>query len=116
MIKADIVKAVAESLKLHDRDALGIVDHTIEALKDVIKKHERLEIRDFGVFQVKQRKARIGRNPRDKKEYPIAPHKSVTFKVGKNLKIAARQEPRPAAAATLSAPGPMLPQTAAPSE
>ena len=87
MIKADIVKAVAAELKMNDRDALGIVDHMIEALKLVIKEHSRLEIRDFGVFQIKQRKARIGRNPRNKKEYPISPHKVVTFKPGKNVKL-----------------------------
>ncbi|MCX7049838.1 MAG: integration host factor subunit beta [Candidatus Sumerlaeota bacterium] len=87
MIKADIVKAVATELKMNDRDALGIVDHIIEALKLVIKENERLEIRDFGVFQIKQRKARIGRNPRNKKEYPISPHKVVTFKPGKNVKL-----------------------------
>ena len=87
MIKADIVKSVAKALNLNDRDALGIVDETLESMKSVICRDGRLEIRDFGVFQIKQRKARIGRNPRNKKEYPIAPHKVVTFKTGKNLKV-----------------------------
>lgn len=87
MIKIDIVRRIASEMGLNDRDALTVVDETIEAIKDVVCEHGRLEIRDFGVFQVKQRKARIGRNPRNKKEYPIAPHKVVTFKVGKNLNI-----------------------------
>jgi integration host factor subunit alpha len=87
MIKADIVKAVAKKLALNDHDALGIVDKTIESMKQVICENGRLELRDFGVFQVRERKARIGRNPRNKKEYPIAPHRVVTYKMGKNLRI-----------------------------
>jgi len=86
MIKVDIVKKVAEQLNLKDKEALQIVDAVIEAMKQVICENGRLEVRDFGVFQVKQRKARIGRNPRNKDEYPIPPRKVVTFKLGKELK------------------------------
>ena len=86
MIKVDIVKEVAIALNLKDKEALEIVDAIIEAMKDVIAANGRLEVRDFGVFQVKQRKARIGRNPRNKEQYPIPPRKVVTFKLGKELK------------------------------
>ncbi len=91
MIKADIVKRIAEGLsnehqQIKDKDALLIVDQVVESMKEIIVKHGRLEIRDFGVFQVKQRKARIGRNPKNKKTYPIPAHKVVTFKPGKEIK------------------------------
>jgi len=86
MIKADIVKQVAEELKMKDKEALDVVDEIIRAMKDVICADGRLEVRDFGVFQAKQRKARTGRNPRNKEEYPIPPRKVVTFKLGKELK------------------------------
>ncbi len=86
MIKADIVKQVAKRLGLKERDALQIVDTIVESVKDVILQHKRLEIRDFGVFQIKQRKGRIGRNPKNKVEYPIPPHQVVTFKSGKEIK------------------------------
>lgn len=86
MIKIDIVKRVADQLGLKDREALTIVDTIINAIKDTIREHGRMEIRNFGVFQVKQRKPRTGRNPRNKKEYPIFPRKVVTFKLGKELK------------------------------
>ena len=92
MIKADIVKRVALKLNKKDKEALVIVDTIIDSMKDVICKHQRLEIRDFGVFQIKQRKKRIGRNPKDKKEYPIPPRKVVTFKSGKELKHGSEQE------------------------
>ncbi len=97
MIKADIVKKVAESLssdqqQIKDKDALLIVDEIVESIKEIIVRHRRLEIRDFGVFQVKERKARIGRNPKNRKEYPIPSHHVVTFKPGKEIKMISSEE------------------------
>lgn len=93
MIKADIVREVAKQLGRSESDALQIVDAVIDCMKDVIERDGRLEIRDFGVFQVKMRKGRIGRNPRNKVEYPIPPHKVVTFKSGKEIKYLDPSEP-----------------------
>jgi nucleoid DNA-binding protein len=87
MIKADIVKKIADHLKIRDKEALVIVDSTIEAMKKIVADHGRLEIRDFGVFQTKTRKERVGRNPKDKKEYPIPARRVVTFKMGRELKV-----------------------------
>jgi len=86
MIKIDIVRTVARRLNLKDRDALIVVDQTIESLKELIVRHGRLEIRNFGVFRVKKRKARIGRNPKNKVSYPIHEHHAVTFRGGKGVK------------------------------
>ncbi len=104
MIKIDIVKRIAVELAIKDREALTVVDTIIDSIKQCIREHERMEIRNFGVFQVKQRKPRTGRNPRNKKEYPIKPRKVVTFKLGKELKDFA-QTSVPSMAA-----GPMLEQ------
>ena len=101
MIKADIVKRMSEQLsetmgqQFKDKEALVVVDNIIDCFKDVIVRDQRLEIRDFGVFQVKTRKARVGRNPKNKKPYPIPAHNVVTFKPGKdlkNLKVATSEE------------------------
>lgn len=86
MIKIDVVKRIAQHLKLKDAEALAVVDAILDSIKETIIEHERLEIRDFGVFQTKIRKPRIGRNPRNRKEYPIPPRRVVTFKLGKELK------------------------------
>jgi nucleoid DNA-binding protein len=86
MIKIDLVRELAQKLKIKDKEALCIIDNLIDAMKDTIIKYHRLEIRDFGVFEVKKRKQRIGRNPKNKKEYPIPSHKAVTFKSGKEIK------------------------------
>ena len=91
MIKADIVKNVAKKLDIKDNEALVVVDGILESLKEVICKHRRLEIRDFGVFQVKIRKQRTGRNPRNKREYPIPARQVVTFRIGKELKLHAEK-------------------------
>ncbi len=86
MIKAEIVKRVAEHLKMRDKEALIIIDSIIDSMKRVVAEQGRLEIRDFGVFQTKTRKERVGRNPKDKKEYPIPSRRVVTFKMGRELK------------------------------
>ena len=98
MIKADIVKSVGRKLQIKDSEALVVVDGVLESMKDVICEERRLEIRDFGVFQVKMRKERIGRNPRDKVEYPIPARQVVTFRIGKELKNELEESP-PATAA-----------------
>jgi nucleoid DNA-binding protein len=87
MIKADIVRKIAERLNVKDKEALAIVDATLESMKKIVADSGRLEIRDFGVFQTKQRKQRLGRNPKDKREYPIPSRRVVTFKMGKELKL-----------------------------
>jgi nucleoid DNA-binding protein len=88
MIKAHIVKKVAADLNLKDSEALAVIDAILDSMKEIIASDGRLEIRDFGVFKVKQRKPRTGRNPKDKKTYPIPPRRVVTFKMGKELKDA----------------------------
>jgi hypothetical protein len=62
-------------------------------MKKIVAEEGRLEIRDFGVFQTKKRKERIGRNPKDKKEYPIPARRVVTFKMGRELKISGEKLP-----------------------
>lgn len=86
MVKADIVRRMCDTLDMKDRDALFVVDSIVDSLKEVVEEQGRLEIRDFGVFQIKERKPRMGRNPRNKVSYPIPPHKVVTFRAGKDLK------------------------------
>lgn len=87
MIKEDITKRLAAEFKLEENVAAQIVDCIIDSMMNVIKQDGRLELREFGVFKIKQRKARIGRNPKDKKEYPIPAKKTVTFKSGKDIKV-----------------------------
>lgn len=83
MIKADLVKTVADSADLPQTTAAQVVDTIIETLKEALRRGERIELRGFGVFLVKDRKRGIGRNPRTGQEVPIPPGKTVRFKPSK---------------------------------
>ena len=86
MIKADIVNKVAEQAEITKVKAVEAVEAVFEAMKSAMMQGERIELRGFGVFQVKPRKKGIGRNPRTGREVRIPPGKTIRFKPGKNLR------------------------------
>ena len=86
MIKADIVNEIAEKTNLPRGDASVIVEQIIKIIKETLVKGDRLELRDFGVFQVKNRVSRVGRNPRTKVAAKIPARKIPSFKPGRELK------------------------------
>jgi DNA-binding protein HU-beta len=86
MIKADIVNRVAETSDISRVKAAEAVDTLLGALKKALIDGKRIELRGFGVFQVRDRKQGIGRNPKTGIEVAIAPGKTVRFKPGKELK------------------------------
>ena len=85
MIKADIVNKVAELSEISRVKAAQAVDTVIEGLRNALARGQRIELRGFGVFQVKPRKRGIGRNPRTGKEVRIPPGRTIRFKPGKDL-------------------------------
>ena len=68
------------------QDAVVAVEAILDAMKESMRRGERIELRGFGVFQVKPRKKGIGRNPRTGTEVRIPPGKTIRFKPGKNLR------------------------------
>jgi len=89
--KKDIVKQIASKHSLPQFDTKNVVQSFLDTVIDVLAKEGRLELRDFGVFQVKQRAQRKARNPKTGESVIVPPRKVVTFKPGKLLqdKIAA---------------------------
>ena len=89
--KKDIVKRIATKHNLPQQETKGVVQSVFDTIVDVLVREGRLELRDFGVFQVKERAARKARNPRTGEEVTVPPRKVVTFKAGKLLeeKVAA---------------------------
>lgn len=85
MIKADLVKKVMGSVDLSQAKANEAVNAVFDAMRDALTEGERIELRGFGVFQVKPRKRGIGRNPRTGKEVRIPPGRTIRFKPGKDL-------------------------------
>jgi DNA-binding protein HU-beta len=86
MIKADIVNRVADLTDVPRIKAAQAVDTIIDAMKDALSDGKRIELRGFGVFQVRDRKKGVGRNPKTGVEVDITPGKTVRFKPGKELK------------------------------
>lgn len=86
MIKADIVNRVTETTDVPRVKAAAAVDSIFEALKSALTEGKRIELRGFGVFQVRDRKRGVGRNPKTGVEVSITPGKTVRFKPGKGLK------------------------------
>ena len=85
MIKADIVNRVADSCDIPRIKAAEAVDTILDAIKDALTGGKRIELRGFGVFQVRNRKRGVGRNPKTGVEVAISPGKTVRFKPGKEL-------------------------------
>lgn len=86
MIKADIVDRVTEISDVPRAQAAVAVDTILAAMKSALRAGKRIELRGFGVFQVRNRKKGVGRNPRTGTEVPITPGKTVRFKPGKQLR------------------------------
>jgi DNA-binding protein HU-beta len=85
VIKLDIVNAVVASTSVTRTKAEQAVETVFESLKNALGQGRRIELRRFGVFNVKPRKTGIGRNPRTGEEVNIPPGKAVRFKPGKEL-------------------------------
>ena len=85
MIKLDIVNAVVSKTGVPRKKAEQAVETVFGAMKNALGKGERIELRRFGVFNVRPRKTGIGRNPRTGQEVSIPPGKAVRFKPGKEL-------------------------------
>jgi len=86
MIKVDIVNEVSRVADITKVKAEVAVDAVFEAMRISMQRGERIELRGFGVFQVKQRKKGIGRNPKTGVEVKIPPGNTIRFKPGKELR------------------------------
>jgi DNA-binding protein HU-beta len=86
MNKADLINKVAESTELRKKDAGVAVEAVLNAITDSLKAGEKVQLIGFGNFEVKDRNARKGRNPRTGEEIDIPATKVPSFKPGKQLK------------------------------
>ena len=85
VIKLDLVNEVVNRTGITKTKAELAVETIFEAMKKALERGDRIELRGFGVFNVKPRKTGIGRNPRTGAEVNIPPGKAVRFKPGKEL-------------------------------
>lgn len=88
MTRNDIIRKIAEQMPLlRERDIADMLHFTLEAMADAMVRGETIELRNFGVFECVERKARIGRDFQNPgKGVPIPAVRSVRFRLGKTLK------------------------------
>jgi integration host factor subunit beta len=92
--KRDLIEEVAQQYpRFSRRDAEVMVNAVFDSMTDALAKGERIEIRGFGSFIVKQRLAREGRNPRTGALVSVASKKVPLFKVGKELRLRVDGQP-----------------------
>ena len=90
MTKKEIAIKIADETGIKQIVVKEVVQKTIDAMIESLSRGETLELRNFGVFKVKERKARTGRNPRTGETVSVPPKKVVTFKPGLVMKQSVR--------------------------
>ena len=88
MNKAELIAVVAEKSGLSKKDTEKAVNSLIDAITESLKAGDKVQLVGFGVFEAKQRAARMGRNPKTKEQIQIPASKAPVFKAGKAFKDA----------------------------
>ena len=86
MNKTDLIKNVAENAEVTKKDAEKAIKAVFEEISQALAEGDKVQIIGFGTFEVRQRKAREGRNPRNNEPIQIEASKTPAFKAGKQLK------------------------------
>lgn len=84
--KKKLINAIAQDKKIHPNDARQVIQAFLDKITESLAKGERLEFRDFGIFEVVERKQKIGRNPK-RADVPIVipARRTVKFTPGKKM-------------------------------
>jgi len=103
--KKEIVKTISEEIGMTQLKTKEIVQKTFDAIVDTLVEEGRIELRNFGVFEVKKRAARKARNPRTGQRVDVPEKYVVTFKPGKEMEEKVRRLEQEELAAREGAPG-----------
>lgn len=88
MNKTDLIAAAAEQSGITKKDAERVLNAAIDTIAASLAKGERVQLSGFGIFEAKDREARVGRNPRTKETIEIPATRTPVFKASKALKDA----------------------------
>lgn len=86
MNKMDLINSVAEKTEMTKKDAEKVINAVFDSIGEALANGEKVQLVGFGTFEVKERAARTGRNPRTGEEISIPATKVPTFKPGKTLR------------------------------
>ncbi|MBI4352337.1 MAG: HU family DNA-binding protein [Candidatus Omnitrophica bacterium] len=84
--KKEIVMKIAEETGIKQLEVKRVVQAVLDKIIGYLAAGQKVELRNFGVFKVKSRRGRLGRNPRTGQEVPVPPKKAVAFKAGLIMK------------------------------
>ena len=104
LTKADLIAEVERVTELKRSDSETIVETIFESIIASLQKGDKIEIRGFGSFRTRQRRGRIGRNPKTGAKVDVPPKKIPFFKPSKELKDFVNSPEREAGATAVSAP------------
>lgn len=91
MNKTDLVNNIAKETGFTKKDTQQVVDLVFDNMRDSLSKGEKVQVIDFGTFEIRKRSARKGRNPQTGEEINIPEHNTPSFKAGKGLKDSIKQ-------------------------
>jgi integration host factor subunit beta len=106
MTRADLVDELARVANLTKQDSEAVVDTVFAAITDALARGDKVEIRGFGSFKIRQRRSRVGRNPKTGASVSVPGKKVPFFKVGKGLRELVNTGESAAARPRLMAPRP----------
>jgi nucleoid DNA-binding protein len=86
MRKRGIVLKISQDTGIKQVVVKEVVQRTFNTILEALKNGDRIELRNFGIFQVKKRKRRIGRNPKTGQVVPVPERRTVVFKPGLEMK------------------------------
>jgi nucleoid DNA-binding protein len=86
MTKKDIVLKISDETNIKQIDVKKVVQKTFDHIIDSLVRGEKVELRNFGVFKIKERRSRTGRNPRTGEVVPVPSRKVAVFKPGLEMK------------------------------
>ncbi len=87
MTKRDLAVRIAEETGLTQHQTLDVIQRALDHITEALGRGQKIEFREFGVFEVRTRKPRVGRNPkRPEVDVPIPARRVVKFKPGKEMK------------------------------
>lgn len=86
MTKKDIVLKISDDTNIKQIDVKKVVQKTFDCIVDSLVRGEKVELRNFGVFKIKERRSRTGRNPRTGEVVPVPSRKVAVFKPGLEMK------------------------------
>jgi nucleoid DNA-binding protein len=99
LTKRDLVLRISDETEIHQSQVRDIVQKTLDSIAHALAQGDKVELRNFGVFDVRRRKARVGRNPNSPDKNVAIPERYVVkFKPGKIMRASVRKLAEPAAA------------------